>query len=136
MEVESVSSLTFSPTLGLVLRRAFATCGLLACLVMSLGCSGPEQVEGTPLCDALAKPVRGIETIVWDNGFTRGEATWGTVMDAGILKSDEPTRQAAAIAVRGDTEGFDAVMAAAPDYLRPHLLRLRSVLLDPDSIKA
>lgn len=120
----------------LVRKRVVATCGMLACLLVSLACGGPQQAEGSPLCDALANRVRGINTIVWENGFTQEEATWGTLLDAGILKSDESTRRVAAAAVRADTEGFDEVMAAAPESLRPDLLRLRLVLLDPDSIES
>jgi hypothetical protein len=79
--------------------------------------------------------VPGIDEIVWDNGFTRQEANWSTLLDSGILDSDEASRSAAAVAVRSDTEGFEEVLDAAPASLRPDLKRLRAVLVNPEQIE-
>lgn len=108
---------------------------LLAFMWVLSGCGGPQQSEGSPLCDALAAQVPGIDEIAWENGLTRQQATWGTLLDSGILESDEATRRAAAVAVQADTKGFDRVMDAAPGSLRPDLELLRSLLLDPDAIE-
>jgi hypothetical protein len=53
------------------------------------------------LCDALAAPVPGFDEIVWHNGFTRREANWATLLDSGIIDSDEATQRASAAAVKG-----------------------------------
>jgi len=108
---------------------------LLACVCAASACSAPEGAEGSPTCDALAAPVPGIDVLVWDNGFTRQEATWATLLDSGILRSDEASRNAAADAVRSGTEGFERVLDAAPESLQPDLERLRGVLVTPDEIE-
>lgn len=114
-------------------RLALATLLPLVLCGMS-ACGGPWEAAGSPFCDALGAPVPGIKEIVWDNGFTRGVATWGSLLDDGIRQADAATRHAAAEAVRADTEGFETVMETAPDELRPQLRQLRSLLLDPDAV--
>lgn len=115
-------------------RKALAAGVLLACLWVASACRTPHN-ERSALCDALGAPVHGIDEITWDNGLTRQRATWGTLLDSGILASDAATRRSAAEAVRTDTEGFDEVLKAAPDSLRPHLERLRLILLEPDVVE-
>lgn len=107
---------------------------VLACVSAASACSGPEGAEGSALCDALAASVPGIDEIVGDNGFTRQEANWGTLLDSGILDSDEASRRAVADAVGSDTEGFERVLDAAPESLHPDLERLRAVLTRPEQI--
>lgn len=72
--------------------------------------------------------------ISWDNGYTSAEATWGALLDDGILEGDRPTLEAAAAAVRRPSNGFDRVLAAAPEDLRPALERLDKLLRDPDAV--
>lgn len=109
--------------------------GLLACVWAASACSAPQEADGSALCDALAAPVPGIGEITWDNGITRQEANWATLLDSGILDSDEASRSAAADAVESDAEGFERVLDAAPESLRPDLERLRIVLVKPDEIE-
>lgn len=117
------------------MRKRAAAVGLLLAFVSTApACSGPEEAEGSALCDALGAPVPGIDEIVGDNGFTRQEATWATLLDSGILDSDEASRSAAADAVGSDTDGFERVLDAAPEPLRPDLERLRAVLMKPEQI--
>ncbi|HPU39849.1 MAG TPA: hypothetical protein PLS63_09760 [Microthrixaceae bacterium] len=116
-------------------KRTAGVALLLACVAPASACSAPEAAEGSPLCDALAAPVPGIDEIVWDDGFTRQEANWATLLDSGILDSDEASRSAAAVAVGSDTEGFEEVLDAAPASLRPDLERLRAVLVNPEQIE-
>lgn len=117
------------------MRKRAAALGLfLACVSTASACSAPEGAEGSALCEALAAPVPGIDEIVGDNGFTRQEANWATLLDSGILDSDESSRSAAADAVGSDIEGFERVLDAAPGSLRPDLERLRAVLLQPEEI--
>jgi hypothetical protein len=87
------------------------------------------------LCDALGVPVAGIDEIVGDNGVTRQEASWATLLDSGILDSNEASRSAAADAVGSDAEGFERVLDAAPESLRPDLERLRALLVKPEQIE-
>jgi hypothetical protein len=54
------------------------------------------------------------------------------LLDSGILDSDSTSRSEAALAVGSDTEGFQRVLDAAPESLRPDLELLRSVLIRPD----
>lgn len=118
-----------------VRKRAAAVGLLLACVATAPACSAPEEAEGSALCDALAAPVAGIDELVGDNGFTRQEANWATLLDSGILDSDEASRSAAAAAAGSDTEGFERVLDAAPESLRPDLERLRAVLMEPEQIE-
>lgn len=108
---------------------------VLACVSAASACSGPDAAEGSALCDALGAPVPGIDEIVGDNGFTRQQANWATLLDSGILDSDEASRRAAAAAVASDIEGFERVLDAAPESLHPDLERLRAVLTSPEQIE-
>ena len=107
---------------------------LAACLAMGSGCSAPRL--GAPLCDTLAASVPRLEEITWENGITRTEATWAALLDSGVLHADASSRDAASAALRLDPNGFRDVMDAAPEDLRPHLERLRSLLLEPDDLVA
>ena len=115
-------------------KRATAVGLLLACVSAASACS-PQGAEGSALCDALAAPVPGIDEIVWDNGFTRQEANWATLLDSGIIDSDEATQRASAAAVKGDNKGFEQVLDVAPSSLRPDLQLLRDVLMKPDEVE-
>ena len=75
-----------------VRKRAAAVGLLLAFMSTTPACSAPEEAEGSALCDALGAPVPGIDEIVGDNGFTRQEANWATLLDSGILDSVEASR--------------------------------------------
>lgn len=118
-----------------VRKRAVAVGLLLACVATTQACSAPEEAEGSALCDALGAPVPGIDEIVGDNGFTRQEANWATLLDSGILDSNAASRRAAADAAGSDTDGFERVLDAAPAPLRPDLERLRAVLMRPEQIE-
>jgi hypothetical protein len=83
----------------------------------------------------LDAPVAGVDEIVWDNGITRKTASWATLLDSGILRSDDASRRAAADAVRSDHDGFERVRDAAPASLRPDLERLLELLADSDEAK-
>ena len=118
---------------GRVRRRSRTTAFVLTLLAGVAGaCGGLAQAEGSPLCDALATPLTGIDTIRWDNGITRQEATWGTVLDAGVLEADEQTREALARAVIDDDDGFRRVLESAPQDLREQLEHLHGVVAAAD----
>ena len=107
----------------------------LAALLALGSCSSPREPPGSEFCDALGAQVQGIDVIVWENGFTRGQATWAALLHDGILHGNEASRTAAAKAVRSDTQGFERVIDAAPGPLRPDLLRLKAALLNPEEFE-
>jgi hypothetical protein len=109
--------------------RAVGRLGVLAvtALLWTSACSDSQQAY----CDVLTEPVPGIEYIKWDNGLTGAKATWGGLLEAGVTRADEETRQVAARAVRADDAGYQKVRSRAPEDVRPALDRLHRLLLDP-----
>jgi hypothetical protein len=115
--------------------RMLAAVGLMAMAALGAACgNGSEQSKGSLLCRALDAKVPGVDTINWDNGYTSEESTWAGLLDGGILYGDRSTLEAAAVATRDASNGFDRVLGAAPVELRPALERLEALLSDPDAV--
>lgn len=66
-------------------------------------------------CDALGAHVRGVDAVVWANGFTRVEPTWAVVLTDGATETAPEVRRALAEAVAADTEGWERLQRSLPD---------------------
>lgn len=111
---------------GRHMRKAVGLAAVVVVVALPPACSDDDQA----LCDALAAHVDGLAApVLGSNGITSSEPTWAIVLANDVHPSHRP---AVATAVRGDTEGFEAVVVAAPDDLVPRLEQRRDALVDPE----
>lgn len=126
--VETLARRDAVPTGGRPGRWLVVLAGLalVAVLVPSVSWVIDERARAER-CDALTAHVDGLTTARWTNGLTESEPAWISVLLA-YSEIDGPTREAA----RADVAGFERMLAALPEELKPEAAHLhRGYFLRP-----
>lgn len=127
------------PLLAVMIAGAMAIT-LSACAVPRTG-----QARN-PLCAELARKVGAFDGVIeWDNGMTKSEANWHTVLRDGAAHGTWANRKELAEAVRADAGGYQRLLATVPEaerlyfdtlHARMAAPQLEQVAVDPAAAQA